>query len=240
MNPTTLQDIISHARTEYPRESCGLVVVVKGKERYLPCRNTADDPTRGFVIHPEDATKAEELAGEVMMLAHSHPNQGSAMSVPDRVMCNASEMPWVIVGIDPDGKCEVTVHEPDDYVAPLVGRPFHHGVLDCYALVRDYYQREFGITLADFERQDDWWNKGQDLYMDNLTENGWSPIKGAPRKGDMILMQVRSPVVNHAGIFIGEPDHMLHHMHGRLSTREVYGGSYQEMTRCIVRHKDLP
>jgi cell wall-associated NlpC family hydrolase len=52
-------------------------------------------------------------------------------------------------------------------MAPLVGRQFAHGVLDCYSLVRDFHARELGIPLSEYERQDDWWSHGQDLYSLN-------------------------------------------------------------------------
>ncbi|WP_043946890.1 NlpC/P60 family protein, partial [Ralstonia solanacearum] len=41
--------------------------------------------------------------------------------------------------------------------------------------------------------------------------------------GDVILMQVRAPVPNHAAVYLGGVQ-MLHHLHGRLSSRDVYGG----------------
>jgi hypothetical protein len=32
---------------------------------------------------------------------------------------------------------------------------------------------------------------------------------------------------------------MLHHLYGRLSERVVYGGHWQEITRAVLRHKDM-
>jgi hypothetical protein len=54
----------------------------------------------------------------------------------------------------------------------------------------------------------------------------------------MILMQIRSPVTNHAGIYLGDGQ-MLHHLHGRLSETVPYGGMWAERTRCIVRHREV-
>lgn len=242
MNPKTEQDIRAHAESEYPKEACGFVAVVKGKERYLPCTNVADDPTRNFVIHNEDHAHAEDI-GDIIAVVHSHPEAMVKMSPADRVQCANGDKPWIIVTTrkDDNGKVEsgeMCQYEPDGYKAPLVGRPFVHGVLDCYSLVRDYYAQELGIELPDFERHDNWWNEGQDLYMEHFAEAGCVPIKGEIKVGDIILMQVRAPKTNHAAVYIGNST-MLHHMYGRLSTREIYGGYYQEITRLIVRHRGM-
>jgi proteasome lid subunit RPN8/RPN11 len=42
---------LDHARQAYPRESCGLLVIRKGREVYWPCRNLGVG-TDQFVIHP--------------------------------------------------------------------------------------------------------------------------------------------------------------------------------------------
>jgi len=134
---------------------------------------------------------------------------------------------------------ELSCIEPSGYEAPLVGRPFHHGVLDCWTLCRDWYAREWGLALPDPVRHDNWWDDGcSDLYTENLAAAGFVPIAvGDIQRGDLILMQIRSRnlVPNHAGIYLGD-GLMLHHMYGRLSSRDVYGGYWLENTRLVARH----
>ena len=48
------------AKKAYPKESCGLLVLTKGKKKYWPCRNTAKYPEQMFQICPIDYAKAEE------------------------------------------------------------------------------------------------------------------------------------------------------------------------------------
>lgn len=241
MQQSTLQAIQAHAVAEYPRECCGLIVAGANGEAYIPCRNVATTPSEHFRLPAEDYAYAEDL-GEVLAVVHSHPNASAAASDADRVMCEASGLPWHIVSV---GQCtgaepecgDLQTIEPCGYEAPLVGRQFAHGVLDCYTLVRDFYARDLGIQLSQYEREDDWWEKGQDLYsLDRLRAEGFELIDGEPQRGDMVLMQIRSPVPNHAGVYLGDGQ-MLHHMHGRLSEKVVYGGMWAERTRYIVRHK---
>ena len=100
------------------------------------------------------------------------------------------------------------------------------------------YARERSIVLPDFARSDDWWVGGGDLYMQHYAEASFVPVAGGVadiRVGDVIVMQVRAPVPNHAGVYIGD-GLMLHHLYNRLSSRDVYGGYWQECTRIVLRH----
>lgn len=243
MTPETIEAINAHACAEYPRESCGLVAVIKGRERYIACTNAAQG-SEHFVLPAEDYANVE-AQGEIVAVVHSHPNAPATPSQADRVSCEASGLPWHIVRVDlVDGAPqagELYSFEPTGYKAPLVGRQFSHGVLDCYTLIRDWYQQERGVTLPDFKRHDNWWNDGHsDLYTQGFPEAGFVVIPDGeqPQVGDVIQMQIRSKNgnPNHAAVYLGD-GLMLHHLYGRLSSRDVYGGYYQEVTRRIVRYQ---
>lgn len=242
MNEKILNEIKAHAAQEFgdglsPRECCGLVIVEKGKEVYVPCRNSAADRFEQFRIHPEDYADAEDR-GEVVCVVHSHPFAPATPSEADLIGCENSGLRWLIVSW-PTG----TVHEfePSGYVPPLLGRKFVHGIFDCYSLIRDYYKQELNIELMDFERDAEWWNKGQNLYMDNFEKAGFSVVQGgvvAMKPHDVVLMQVHSPVVNHAGIYIGD-NILMHHFMNRLSSRDVYGEAIRRLTVKVVRYKEF-
>lgn len=253
------RDMEKWSKEEYPREACGLIVNIKGKPHLVPCENKSKDDNQ-FVISPEEYAKVED-EHEIIGVFHSHVNESSRASEVDRVSCNASNLPWVILSIyeNPEnGKVEVhdfNVIEPDGFIPPLVGRSFHHGTLDCYGLIRDFYQRELGIGIPDFEREDGWWDKEDsgELYLENFEKAGFVKIgEGEELKfGDVILMQYRSDKTNHGGVYLGDqplksqPElhpltgAMLHHAMPRLSERVLYAGYWKDITRMVVRHKDL-
>ncbi|WP_315136911.1 C40 family peptidase [Achromobacter marplatensis] len=256
MRKKTMAAIRAHAVAEYPRECCGLVVMRDRREVYEPCRNLASG-TDHFAMHPEDYARAED-SGRITAIVHSHPDMPSSPSEADRVACEATGLPWFIVAVHRDDVGRVVSGDlagfaPEGYMAPLLGRPFAHGVLDCYSLIRDWYARERGITLMDFHRDDGWWEPGRegDLYMDHYAEAGFRPLAHGEQiaPGDMVVMQIRSDRANHAGVYIGAtglkedptlhpvPDALLHHLYGRDSERVVYGGYWREATRIVLRYE---
>lgn len=234
MTGETLAAIRAHAAREYPRESCGVVIIRKGRERYWACRNVADGPEH-FHLHPADYVEAEEQ-GEVVAIAHSHPKDSPQPSEADRVGCEESELPWLIVN---PGTGAVHRVEPSGYVAPLVGRAFSLSVLDCYTLIQDYYARELRIRLADVPRSGEWWHRGEHLYRDHYASVGFVRIAEEDlRRHDLIVMQLGADVANHGAIYLGD-GRMLHHPMGRLSGREMYGGYWQKIAVLFLRHREV-
>ena len=235
--------IIDHALAEYPRESCGVIV----RKEYIPCKNISPDDTQ-FEIDPIDLVGAGN-EGTIKAYVHSHPDGSTEPSMPDKVQMNLHGLPWIITnGVD------VALHKPDGYQAPLIGREYHHGLMDCFTIVKDYYQRELGIVINDYPRNDVWWESADSkpLYLDNFKSEGFVEVDNI-KKHDVILCRLgRTEHVNHALIFIGdgaltsEPTDsvisdclVLHHPYNRQSIREMYSDQWQRRAAIIVRHKDL-
>ena len=214
---------------ELPREACGLLIIRKGREFYWPCRNmaTGDDQ---FTICPDDY-EAAEAEGEVVAIVHSHPYLPAEPSQADMVSCEATGLEWHIVSV-PNGIWHS--FKPSGYVAPLVGRVFSHGCLDCYSIIRDWYRQERSIQLPDFDRSDGWWERGGNLYLDNFSKAGFRTCEDL-HDGAVLLMQIGSPVPNHAAIYLGD-DMILHHVQGRLSSRDIWGGYWRKHTTHILQY----
>ncbi|HEX8586163.1 MAG TPA: Mov34/MPN/PAD-1 family protein [Allosphingosinicella sp.] len=244
MDDKALAEFKAHAIAEYPRECCGVVVIWKGKYRYIRCHNLAQSGDQ-FTMSDEDFTNAADL-GEIVAICHSHPNAPPQPSQADLVECENAELyEWHIINVhvNDNGQVECgAMHSfnPSGYAAPLVGRRFHHGTLDCFTLIRDYYATEHGIEIPNFAREDNWWNNGQNLYRDNFQRAGFRELTDAEdvQVGDVFLMTIRSPVENHAAVYIGD-GMILHHFWGRLSSRDPYLGYWRENTTVALRHKDL-
>jgi len=95
MLSSTKERAFRHAAKCYPNESCGLLVIQKGEEIYVPCRNMSSEKDQ-FVIAPEDYDKADDL-GEIVGVVHSHPEGSSEPSQTDLLGCEHSGLPWFIV-----------------------------------------------------------------------------------------------------------------------------------------------
>lgn len=234
--------ICAHAERTAPQECCGLLVAraEDGMLEYLPGVNLDEGPAGcdRFTLGPKAWVQAEEM-GEVVAVVHSHPGASANPSMCDRVMCERSGLPWLIVGV-PSGHL-VELH-PEGWSAPLEGRDFSHGVLDCYTLAQDWYLREWGLELPHAEREDEWWRKGQNLYLDGLAKAGFVPVATRePQRGDGLLMRLNSPdfvtpVENHAAVYLGD-GMMLHHLYGQKSRIERWDWPWQRRTTLVVRHE---
>lgn len=226
-----IPDVQKHAAEVAPKECCGVAVVTKGKLRYWRCRNLLKNSNDNFCIDPEDWAEAEE-SGSIIAIVHSHVGVPAVPSMADLVGIEINGLPWVIVN-HPTG--DWGVFEPRRYKAPLLGRPFVHGVLDCYSLAKDWYM-ERGIDLPEFQRDELWWEKGQNILIDNFERFGFTRIDESELKpGDAILMQSGSDVPNHCAVYLGD-NIIMHHWINRLSSRDVYGGYFRKCATHFLRY----
>ncbi|HAC6879134.1 TPA_asm: phage tail protein [Salmonella enterica subsp. enterica serovar Java] len=221
-------DILQHAKECYPAESCGYAVITPDGERYFPCENISADPAMSFHIAPEDYLRAQE-EGDLVALVHSHPDGIPYLSEADRRLQVQSGIPWWLV-------CDGKIHKFRS-VPHLTGRVFVHGVTDCYTLFRDAYHLA-GIDIPDFHRSEEWWRKGEDLYLDNLSRVGFFRVHpDEAQTGDILLCCFGSSVANHAAILCDNGD-LLHHIPEQLSKRERYTDKWQRRTHSIWRHRE--
>lgn len=217
-----------HALRVYPREALGYV---SSTGAYKPLANLSAQP-EGSAL-PDPRVIAQLLArDELRAVCHSHPGGPDCPSEADMLAQVEMEVPFVIISTNGQA-----VSQPfawgdqllDD--GDLVGRPFRHGVQDCYALIRLWYRRERGIELPEVPRNWEWWLDGtpgdKDLYRRYFAEAGFRRIEpGEARADDCWIAAVRSAVPNHAGVYLGN-GLALHHASsglpydpGRLSKRD--------------------
>jgi len=213
------QKALLHAKKEDPKESVGVLLNIKGKEKYFPCRNLSMNSNQCFILDPEDYVKADNL-GEIIGIVHSHPTTPPEPSEADRVSCEHSNLKWYIVNPKTEtwGYCE-----PCGFKPPLRGRQWVWGLQDCYSLVRDWYKQEKNIELKDWQRP----TTPEEFLLNPMFEQcawrtGFRELRSDEKliNGDLLFMSIGSPGLNHVAIFLDGD--VLHHLADRLSCKEPY------------------
>ena len=210
---------LAHAKDQDPKESCGLLLNIKGKKRYFPCRNLSMTAFQCFIIDPEDYIKADNT-GDIIAVVHSHPVTPPVPSQSDKVACEQSGLVWHIV----NPKTESWGYlKPTGYKAPILGREWAWGVTDCYTLVRDWYKEKLDIELIDWQRPTtlDDFNKNP-MFEKCAEQTGFRELRPDEKliNGDLLFMSILSNNLNHVAIFIDGD--VLHHLTDRLSCIEPY------------------
>lgn len=228
-----LDDALAMANSRIPWEACG--VVVNGSFIEIPNRST--DPGQ-FSMDRDHYFRATKDGG-LEAIVHSHPYMPAIASQADLAMCETTAVPWLIVSV-PTGQWAV-IEPTGSYVAPLIGRQWCHGCLDCWGVVRDGFMAFTGKRIPDFNRDWEWWKRGGNTIMENVESAGFValPQGTPPQHCDIMIMQFRSDVPNHLGLFLMPEATLLHQVTGHPSVRETYGGFFQQCTRFVARHKEL-
>ena len=228
------ESALNHAKEQDPKESCGLLLNIKGKERYHPCRNLSTN-NQYFILDPEDYVKGNKR-GEIIAIVHSHPFTPPVPSQADKVSCEHSGLSWHIVNPKTE---EWGYYEPVGYKAPLLGRQWVWGITDCWSLVRDWYKETKNIELRDWERPTTLEDFNKDPMFERCAwRTGFRKLRPDEQliNGDLLFMSIFGKGLNHVAVFLnGE---VLHHLTDRLSCREPYSAWLQKCTGAKYRYAD--
>lgn len=209
-----IEEIREHFEAEYPREACGLIGVVKGKKKYFPCENVAEDED-DFIMSSSDYMKYKRSM-DIIGIVHNHPDATNEPSNADIDNCNALGIPYYIFSY-PD--MELNIVEPKINTNPLLGREYSFGVADCFEAMRDWLAVEnIHIPPRDLF-EDDWWLKGLDYFTEENIKNWKHKKVETPKKNDVLIFQINASTPNHCGVYLGN-DVFFHHAVNRLSCRE--------------------
>ena len=212
-------DALVHAKDQDPKEAVGIVLNIRGKLKYYPCRNLAITDHQCFILDPEDYIRADNI-GEITAIFHSHPINPPTPSQADKVSCEDSNLPWYIGNPRTE---QWSYLEPSGYKPPLLGRQWVWGITDCWSLVRDWYKETKNIELRDWERpltpQE---FNDKPMFEDCAWRTNFRELRSNEKleNGDVLLMSIMYPTLNHVALFF-EGD-VIHHLTDRLSCREPY------------------
>jgi len=215
-------DFRSYFISKWPEEAVGYL---KGGQFY-PLENIAEDKLHTFEVDPLFMLEEPEV------LLHSHPT-GHEVQDPtvdprspsylDLKHQIATDIEWGICVTDGQTCDEPLCWGNYDNVPELLGREFIFNLHDCLPLARDWFYKNRGIKLP-FHAHDPMWHEQGENYIEGLYKEWGFELVDLTQleEGDVLFYQVRSPVVNHVGIYLGNNE-VISHWFGRVSCVESFG-----------------
>ena len=223
-----------HAIKQAPKESCGLLAIIKGKETYWPCENLSESPDEFFVIDPDNWADCED-EGELIGIIHSHAYGSALPSEADKASCEYLGLPFYIYSVEQKNWIDF---QPSGYTSGLYGRTWIWGKHDCWSLITDYFLNKKQINLKFWERPKSIKTFCENPYFEKvLTGSGFKEVsKDNIINDDVLLMQGSDKKLNHVALYIGDQT-ILHHNIRQLSCRELYDLRYIEATKKVYRYE---
>jgi len=223
-----------HADEQAPKESCGLLAIIKGKETYWPCENLSESPDEFFVIDPDNWADCED-EGELIGIIHSHAYGSALPSEADKASCEHLGLPFYIYSVEQKNWVDF---KPSGYTSGLYGRTWIWGKHDCWSLITDYFLNKKQINLKFWERPKSIKTFCENPYFEKvLTGSGFKEVsKDNIINDDVLLMQGPDEKLNHVALYIGDQT-ILHHNIRQLSCRELYDLRYIEATKKVYRYE---
>ena len=228
LNIELRNQIRSHALENKDAECCGLVLESGNSKLTYKCKNISSNSGEHFELSPLDYLRAWN-GGQNKIIGFYHSQKSAKPSTLDVIVRRNHKIPSYIYSLDVDDFIEVT----DEHLkyGDYLGKDFELGKQDCFTLIRDFYQKEYGISIRDYLRDDEILNKNKNMadniyLMENFTKVDIKDII----EGDVIEFKF-----NHFGIYI-TGDLLLHHARNRYSGIERLGICWREKILNCYRY----
>ena len=142
----------AHALDAWPAAACGGVFGRGGGAVYRPLDGVADAPRETFRIDAAAVREVDASLGAPAAIVIAHPSpEGAEGGKIDPLLFtpSAAEMraqldlalPFGVVVCDRAQAYRPFWFGDQCPIPPLLGRPFRHGVTDCFSVVRDWYRQ---------------------------------------------------------------------------------------------------
>jgi proteasome lid subunit RPN8/RPN11 len=213
------------------REVCGFLLRdCKGSLTTMPVANISSSSDT-WQIHPEEHKKAINT-GLLFGLYHSHVLDDERLSSADIACSETSLLPMLVYSLK-TGK--FAYHRPRAAIPAFEGREFITGVRDCYSLVVDYYEKNYGVILPFYARTPDVIDKGLG-DAESFLSNNMVRVTDL-KKDDLITFSISNDGrENHAGIYVRDGV-ILHQLQGRPSMEQNYTPAWRARSVKILRLK---
>ena len=166
-----------------------------------------------------------------LLLVEDHNNLSDAF----RKTMESMNIPFILIKEDLSGCKE---YFPSCYFEnpPYEGRPYIYGLMDCYTLFKDWYEKELKINIPwNIHRPYGWWEQRSSLYFEYMKQAGFANQSGVMQRGDVILFSLGGSVTNHVAIYLGNGE-ILHHLGGKFSCKEKLKTSLNNSKTAICRY----
>ena len=223
--------IKEHALKDTSSECCGLIL----SNGIYPCQNLNTNP-KAFEITPKDYIKASKI-GKIMGCYHSHIGDLDGFSLFDRISSEVNKLEYILYVIQTDKFHE---YRPTGTV-PYIGKEFCFGKNDCFTLIRDYYQKELGITIENYcpTREDDFFRKEPGYLATNLSNYckmaGFTLVRDIQKNDVLIINHANSHNPSHFAAYLGN-DCILHHPRNAFSRIDDYTSELKQRTFAVARY----
>jgi len=237
MNTRIKNEAIEYAKLNLNEEACGLITCGNGKVHFIKCQNISIDKINHFEISAEDYLDAAKWSIPYGIF-HSHPiGQKIAFSDDDKELSEIMMLP-VYLFVHETG--EWLEYYPLSKEHKIESVQFDWGINDCLGLVRHYYQKNFGILIKDYDRDESYEDSDNEEMLLKFADEGFieTNTKTILHKHDVLLFNSMRAYPQHLGIFIGNSK-MIHHPIRQLSQTAMIEARMLSKLSKVLRHKSL-